>query len=535
MAAPTGALIPPILAKPIHIRPLAGMWKFDPASEVPEGASPDMQNFTLRNGVLKKRPGFTQFPTAATAALGAPSQIVGLYSTHDVNDSTKLYAVVKTIPYKYNPGTKVWDIMVGAALTGGDTNLFSFENSQENLVFSQGVDNIMAAPFAGLAYAVISANAKPARYLCRFADRLFEAFTIETGATKPYRVRWPVNSDHTDWLGTGSGFRDNSEQPYFIKGLKKLQNSMAVYTERSILLAERTGLATAPASYQIAAPDTGLYAAKTLTGRNEFHSFLGNDDFYLYNGGALVPIGGPIRDLVFQNLNAGKLDQCFGEILSDSQEVLFFIVTSLATTPDKIWVYNYGRNIWYPWTCSGPKCSTLYRLDDTTTIAGLIGAISAQTWVFNASNILAAFPVMLTGNTDGKIYLWTAATPSDAGAAIDCYWTSKDFTAADINPAYALHKVTLKRVIIAYVDPGTPFTLEMTYSVNGGQTWSTPASVDQVTMGGSLVADSLDFAVWFREITGDRVRIKFRNNSATELPQISSLVFDLHIDTQTVA
>lgn len=518
--------MPEYPSRVVPVRPIGGIDRSNPADTIDLGASPDIQNMHVVEGMLCKRPGYALFPTGMSALSGAP--VEGLYSTHDDQDNTRFYAVTRTTVYRYNSGTKAWDAMAGPALTGGVGQLFSFETSQNTLVFSQGVDQVMALPLTAAVYAILNANCPPAKYLARFADRLYIARTVEGGVTKPYRVRWSVNADHTNWVGVGSGFRDNLEQPYFIRNIKKLQNDLAVYTERSTILAQRTGAASAPAQYIIAVQDVGLYAPGSLQSRNEFHVSLGNDDFYTFSGGAPTAVGGSVRDTVFGSLNPAGLEQSFSALLHDVQEALFFLCTGINTVPDTVWVYNYRRNIWFRWTVSGHTCATLHRRDAGLTIDELVGTIDQQNFSFDSAVLLQAYPTLMTGSTGGFVYNWSTQFSDDAGAAIDAYWTSKDLTTADVAEGFYRHMVTLKSVGVSYHDPGSTFDLQFYWSTDGGDTWQGPDTVS----GGSLSHGVMRDLTWFREITDKRIRIKIRNNTTGQDPCLSVLSFDLKVDSQ---
>ena len=498
-----------------EIRPVAGMFDQEPAQEIPLGGSPDMVNCYVLSGLLRKRPGYAQWKTD-NAAIG--SSVVGIYSTQDEENNTHLFAVHPTGLAKYNSSTLSWDAMTGTALTGGASQLFSFENSQNSMVFSQGVDQVMRMPFTGSAYAILNASCPATKFLTRFADRLFLAYTLESAVSKPFRIRRCVAQDHTDWTGVGSGFTDLAEFPYHIRQIRKLGTMVAVYTEHNIWFGIRTEQVASPARFEPKITDLGLYAAFTLAGAGETHLFLGNDDIYqLTDAGQLVPVGRQVRDSIFSELNAAALAQMFGVTLSDTQEYVCFVCTGSDTTPGKAWVYNWSRQTWYPWTFSGPKCGTIHRLDDTITIDSLVGTIDAQTWEFDSRLVQAAYPSLLTGHTDGKIYQWSTTYAADAGSAISCRWTSKDFTAADLDPLAEGRQITLTRLTISYKDTGASATLSLEYSTDGGNSWS---SADSVTLTGSS-GGFREVTTW-RQVTGNKIRFRFRHSSATETFQIAA-------------
>lgn len=490
----------------------------------PLGASPDMVNCVVLNGVLQKRPGYAQYQSGNTAF---GSAVVGLYSTQDESNNTHLYAVFLTGVKKYNSATLDWDACTGPALTGGATQLFTFETSQNSVVFSQGLDQVMRVPFT-TTYAVLNANCPAARYLVRAADRLIVAYTLESAVPQPWRVRRSVQSDHTDWTGLGSGFTDLSEFPYHVRNLKKLGARLAVYTERSIWHAQRTGLAAAPLRFDIFAADAGLYAAHTLRGDDTGHYLLGNKDVFLNNGSTLTPIADPVRDTIFTTLNAAAFPSMFAELLYDTQEYILFVCTGASTAPDTAWVFNRARGIVYKWTVSGPLCSSLHRLDDTSTWDGGVGTWDEQLYEWDSRGLQAAYPAMLTGHADGKVYRWGTQYVSDAGAAIACRWTSKDFTASDLGGRPG-QMITLQRLLYEYTDTGADTDLLFSFSVNGGESWDSPLTSSIVAGTGGIKGKAVD-----RQVTGSRIRFRVEQSSATQSFKLNKFMPQFELREQIV-
>lgn len=513
------------MTRTIVSRPLAGQMNSEQAENISIHHSPDMENCSVRGGLLLKRPGYSQFPAAHAAMDGV---ICGLFSTQDEENSTHFYAVTPNSLYKYDTATETWIKQTGAALSGGG-GLVSFENSQNSLVWSDGVYAVQRIPFNSVNYAALSVNCPPARHLTRFANRLYLGYTVESGATKPFRVRRPVAADHTNWTGVGSGFTDLDEFPHQIRGIKKLGARMVVYTEQVIHIASRTEIAAAPARFDVQAADVGLLGPHTLQGWRDEHFFLGTDDFYSFNGAQPQELSIPVRDTLFDSLNPGAVLRNFALRRFDTKEYISFLCTSASTTVNTVWVYNKQRQIWYPWSVgggsvSGPRSGCSHRLDDTATIDELVGTIDAQDWEFDTRDLESQYPAMLTGHNDGKVYLWSTQYKSDAGVAITARWTSKDFTAQDIDPSLANNKLTLKTILVSYLDQGETFNLQFSYSVDGGASWTSADTVTFTTSGGTT--RRLNKLV-SHQITGNKVRFKIEQTSTSEAFAIISFHVEL--------
>lgn len=514
----------------LRIRPVGGMNTGEPAQDIALEASPDMLNFQVYNGALRKRPGYRKYDTGSTFPAGP---ITGIFAAQLTSGVRALYATNKVGIFKFNVGTRNWDVQAGPALTGSDHDIFTFEVSQNCLVFSQGVDNIMSLPLAGAVYAVINANAKPSRTLSRWNQRLYAAFTLEAGVNAPFRVRWTIALDHTDWVGIGAGFTDLTDDVYQVKTIKKLVDALCVYTEKGIFLATKTGNSLGPAQYALQIKDIGLYGRNTVQALNVLHFLLGSDNLYAFNGVRLTAIATQCRNTIYAELNAAAIDNDFSSLLFESQEYIVFVATGSNLAADKAWVYNWGRDVTYPWVFleSLFTASTLYYLDASVTIAQLLGTVASQTWVLGQHTLSTNYPLVMLGDSDGHVNALITGVLSDDGRAINCRWTSKDFTAADIDPSYAGYMVTLREVGFSYIDPGTPFTLAFSYSIDRGVSWSDPQNV---TVGGTVVGASGDSAA-IRQVTGKRVRFKIENNTATEFPWVSEFYPVLELRKQKIA
>lgn len=506
----------------VTVSPVLGMWSVDAGENIPFGASPDMVNCTIVQGKLRKRPGYTQFP-AAHASIGGP--VLGLYSTQDQEGNTTLVAAWQDGLAIWN-GT-AWVAATGGPLTGTDDQLFSFETSEDCIVFCQGVDQVQSLPLGTTAFADLDANCPPAYYLLRFGNRLTIALTVEGGQTFGQRHRRSVENDHTDWTGVGSGFRDAVDLVPQIRGMAKILAKIVLYHSNAIELVTLQPNGAAPFRYDLLTEGTGLYAPKSLNKQGDVHRFLGNDDYYELNGGQLTPIGGQLQEYLISTVNPSRLDQVFSALRTDTKEYLNFVCSVVSDYPDTVHVYNYQRRVWYPWSVPGtPRCATAHRLDDTVTIDGLVGTIDEQNWIFDSRVLTEAYPALLTGHDDGKIYKWDFAYLSDAGSAINCRWTSGDFTSENVFQTPG-KKLSLEMITIHYEDIGADFDLNFYISVDGGATWEGPYLLSVTAGSGGVLTANIDV-----RRSDNRIRFKFEQNSATQAFSIVKFVPTFELSMQ---
>lgn len=499
------------------IKPVGGMVTEADEGDLPLQASPDMLNCVIVQDTLRKRPGFQQY-RAGNSAFSA--SVLGLFSTQDDEDNTHLLAVTQTQVKKYNSTSNNWDTLTGPALTGGGTQPFSFAHSQNSICFSQAVDQVQIHPLTGVTtYAVLNANCPPARYMTRFVSRLLIAYTLESADSKPFRIRRPVINDHTDWTGLGSGFNDLTEFPHHLRNIKKLGANLAIYTENSIYLATPTGLGEAPYRIELKESDVGLLCERVLQELPGLHHvFIGNENVYMFNGNSITPIADQIRYTLFSTLAPSRIRQMFSAVGSERPELLFFIATTSTTDgwPDKCWVYNHLARVWYPWSVVGHTCAAIHRLDDNLTWDETTGTWDAQIAEWNSRSLNAAYPAMLTGNTNGKVYIWGDNYASDDGTAFLAKWTSRDLESDDVAPAAPPSWITMRDLNVVYRDRGT-CTLSFYVSIDGGATWDGPYTL---AIGGGVAGSIRTAQLSPKHWTGKRIRFKMELTHVTETFEI---------------
>lgn len=515
--------------QPVPIRPILGYWAYDPGRDAPLGSSPDVVNCTVERGLLRKRMGYAKFPSDH-AGFGEP--VTGLFVTQDVDKVQYLYAATPSKMYYYDSATMQWIEITGAGLNATDVNIYAFENSQNKVVFSNGVDKVQVMDYTGPSYAGLNANAPACKFLCRYNGRLNLGHTFEGAGPDPlpYRHRRPVRDDHTDWTGLGSGFRDQDEFPYHMQNMRKMLTVMMLYYEHMIEACIQQPDASAPFRYETRVADIGLYGEYTLDGRNDMHFFLGGDDFYQFNGATPTEIGAVVRDDVFRSLNTSEIRKCFGKIIPATKDYACWVPGGGSEYADTVWVYNWARRIWHKWTTDFHRVATIYRLDDAVTIDDLTGTIDEQNFEFDSIAVQSEYPSLITGHQDGYVHKWNPTLKSDDGAAIPCRWTSSDFTAEMVfkNPE---RQLTLERITVEYQGIASEFTLSFYVSTDGGLTWDGPFDCTGEAKNGGFHTMAIT-----PRTTGDKIRFKFEQNSATESFAISRITPEFTLsDSRTFA
>jgi len=268
-----------------------------------------------------------------------------------------------------------------------------------------------------------------------------------------------------------------------------------------------------------------------------------------YNGSQIAEIMGQVRDTIFKSLNATQVRRMFGNTMQDTQEYLAFLSDASSLNPNRVWVWNWQRQTALPWSIVGYRTSTVHRLDDALTINELVGTIDEQNWEFDSQHTLQAYPALMVGAVNGRVYQLNELSNVDGGLAdtltidelvgtmdelegafdemadnalIHCRWTSHDFTSENVFnvPAQA---ITLEKITIEYQGTGTPLNIDVSFSRDGGNTWE-GAYKPQAGAGSGVCTAHLT-----QQFTGDRVRFKFEQEHGKESFRISKFEVEVQL------
>jgi hypothetical protein len=139
-----------------------------------------------------------------------------------------------------------------------------------------------------------------------------------------------------------------TSSPGKIRAGKRFGDRIVAYKDRSMFLGTYVGQTgwdftelpgEAGAVSQEVVVDVG-------TPENPKHVFMGFDNFYQFDGARAVPIGAPVRETVFTELNKNYSFACIALHDRVNSRVYFYYPVASAVTPDKCVVYNYRTGMW---------------------------------------------------------------------------------------------------------------------------------------------------------------------------------------------
>ena len=346
----------PIPGKPHRYGPwFQGLNVSVPPEELKQGEMAGGQDVRVGvGGEGESRKGTTPYNSSAIAG-GAAYTACG---QHDFDASTsREFAINGSVFYEGVSG--VWtDRSAAMTITAGDDNTFDTADANGTRLFVNGVsgDSMMKWAAAGGNVAAMDVDSRFtwAKWVSFFDNRAWTANT-STGTDEVW------HSDIAD-IGTwgATSFFQIGE---IVTGIRPVGGMMAVHAEDSITGLIPTGNAVTP--YR----KVPLGTAGTVSGRSiqtvqlpsqgELQVYIRKDGVYAFNGIDSVKISGRLDGPQFWDLiDKDRVKQCFSEHYDLLNEVWFYlpVASSVGTTQtnmNKILVYDYLRNIFYPLWKSG--------------------------------------------------------------------------------------------------------------------------------------------------------------------------------------
>lgn len=155
------------------------------------------------------------------------------------------------------------------------------------------------------------------------------------------------------------------DAPGAITAIKALGSSFVAYKARAMFVGTYVG-APSVFSFSQVPGEIGAVSQEAVVNIGTGHVFLGDDNFYTFDGSRPIPIGDGVRKWFLADLNKPYKHQVKGMHETAKSRVWFSYPSGISTTNDRAIVYNYKSGEW-------GKCSI--------TIEAIIEYLSGQiTW-----------------------------------------------------------------------------------------------------------------------------------------------------------
>jgi hypothetical protein len=145
--------------------------------------------------------------------------------------------------------------------------------------------------------------------------------------------------NYADWVpssSTQSAFGRLLDTAGKITAMRRLGDHVAAYKERALYLGVYVG-APAVWSFQKVLGEVGCLNTGMIVSNEQYHIFLGNDDFYRFDGSNCVPLQAPCSRYVIDTLNKSAVFACQSTWDNDRGLAWWFYPSSGSTIADS-WV-----------------------------------------------------------------------------------------------------------------------------------------------------------------------------------------------------
>lgn len=482
-----------------------------PAS-IPANAWSDGLNVRFKYDQAETSPGWLKF---TSQTLGSTVKHISQFYKLDGTDFA--VALTNSKIWYFDTGTSLWVNDSGVnALTGIDDDFVQSDTAFDLFVYTNNVDRVKkwTGPASGISDlggldtaedgVGGTVDVQSAKGITSFAGFMHVVNTIEDGDHQSQRWRWSRFGFGEEWDNVSTygqaGFADLTDGPDKLQTAKRLGGDFLVlYKERSIHVAQFVGPPTVW-SRRLVVAGMGLIAPGAVADLVNEHIFVGPDNFYIFNGLNIKPVGTPIYDAFIADLNPSKSHLIWAHTDFENHEVIFGYPSGASIVPNKAVVLNYLTGAWsfrdMPFFTMGPfrRTTSADPWDSDT-----------ETWDedttrWDDSHYVTNAPLHLGGDGSGYIYDYGNGHSQD-GVSHNSYIISPAISTG--NAAYIKR---FFRVLLALLATGD-HDLEVWYltvdNPNATLNWSQS----------TLIACDLSSQPWVNiDIAGRFLFLKFRTN-----------------------
>ena len=304
-------------------------------------------------GYIPSTKGMKSAPSAVTGALSPAlaAACVGAAALRKLDNSTRFFA--GTTAALYEAGASTWTNVTrstGAYSLGAESRwrFAQFGNVSLATAKTEVIQfSLNTGTFGNIGSVSLKAG------IIETAGDYIIACNTNEAAYGDCTNRWWVTPTYTDWTPSisnliATGIITSSPGP--ITACRRFGNGVAIYKERSMFVGTFTG---PPTVFSVAESpgEAGAPSQESVvvigTQADPKHIFMGYDDFYIFDGGRATPIGTPVRETVFNDLNRPYAYKCTANHDRVNSRVFFYYPSnSGGGALDRCVVYNYLTNKW---------------------------------------------------------------------------------------------------------------------------------------------------------------------------------------------
>lgn len=373
------------------------------------------------------------------------------------------------------------DVATWTQITGPP---FTVETRQKTLAtldrffFATGHNVIQEINFTTDTYAPLG-NAPKYKYICSFFNRIVGANLYDAGtASNPIQIGWSGDLNFSEWnalvdISAGNAALVEGQGDFSdpITGLFGFASVMLIARERSLWIATKRAVASAPFQYQAAFTNVGCDTpdsiAQTKAGITWYDRR--SNQVYTYEvGGTPKSIGYTIRKELKNTIRDNTLVQGSYDPIGNRYHLT---IPSSSSDTSIIYVFDFETQSWV--YDERYRVSGVFPLDEAKNnlvIADLVGVIADLVGVIaDLSNITISPSVITYGHIDGMLTQDDDTAETDNGSVFESIIKSKVFA---LNPS----DLSVNRLLMKLV-PIRPGSMQVYFSRNGGQTFTLYKSV----------------------------------------------------------
>jgi hypothetical protein len=452
-------------------------------------------------GIIKQREGLGKYSSDAMS-----SAILEFGRFQKSNLTLLMTRFSATKSEVYNAGADTWDDITKSGTdwtTIDGTNYYDTAVHIDTLMITNGRDNIQKYTGTGLCVDLGGSPPK-AKYIETVGEYVLLGNITDGGTEYPSRVQWCDTGEIEDWSSGNAGFIDLLDNDQQIIGMKKLNENIVVFKEKSIYIGR---LVSSTDVYNFDLIESGQQllnnrCAVVFRGKIYYLSIDGN--IYMFNGYSSQPIGNKLEDEIKRVINTDRLGMSFGRVNLARKCIEFFICAGSDSYCSYRWALNYeDGSVFYDTFSSPITCATTFK-DSSGQLT--YGDYDNSVNYGNVSGTYgdglggSGFEFKLIGKSNGISYQESDFYLNDDTDAIEQEFITKDFS-------FENHERIKRWQTIVNQLLGTQVTLS--YSTDFGNTYIViPYSSSQDEF--DLTSAFTSYAGWF-DLKSLYIRFKFAN------------------------
>lgn len=316
-----------------------------------QGFAPDMDAATP--GVLTDCEQFIPYESGMEAAPSpvTPSDVpvlaaacLGATVVEKLNGTRRILAGTATKLYELSAGS--WSDVSGATYNGGADTRWDFTQFGDTTVAANRADAIQSSTSG--AFAAIAGA--PKAEIVYAVNSFVMALNVNDGAEKPNGWHCCASFDVTDWteaVATQSASGLLVATPGPITAGLRLGEYAVAYKSKSIYLGQYVGAPSVWDWILVPGGDAGCVGKEAICDLGGAHFFVGEDNFWIFNGTQPVPVGDlQVRQWFYDNCAPASLYRTKCVFDRQQNRVWVFYPAAGSTTCNEALVYHLRTKQW---------------------------------------------------------------------------------------------------------------------------------------------------------------------------------------------